>query len=71
MATILKHKKDGDYGTLEYSMFGGSVHFYTEDGMFGKTLGDRLDNILKDWDIVDMPEGYEIGEYGGLKKVVS
>ncbi|WP_440110025.1 hypothetical protein [Paenibacillus sp. QZ-Y1] len=69
MATILKHKKDDTYGTLEYSMFGGSVHFYGNDGIISKNLGGRLNKILEDWDIVDMPEGYEIGEYGGLKKI--
>ncbi|WP_342423086.1 hypothetical protein [Paenibacillus sp. FSL E2-0178] len=56
-------------GTLEYSMFGGSVHFYDEEsGAFGKTLGDRLENIYKGWEVVDLPNGYEIGEWGGVRK---
>lgn len=68
MKTILKHKEDGTLGTLEYSMFGGSVHFFDESGAFGKVLGNRLDAILSQWDIVDLPDGYEVGEYGGVIK---
>lgn len=50
-------------------MFGGSVHFYDEEsGAFGKTLGDRLENIYKGWEVVDLPNGYEIGEWGGVRK---
>ncbi|ASA22584.1 hypothetical protein [Paenibacillus donghaensis] len=67
---ILKHKKDGRFGTLEYSMFGGSVHWYDENNVFCKSLGDRKENILSRWDIIDeLPEGYEIGEWGGVKKI--
>lgn len=67
--TILQHKTTGQLGTLEYSMFGGSVHTIGEDGILQKTLGNRLDNILKEWDIVDLPVGYELGEYGGVRKM--
>ncbi|MFB5758903.1 hypothetical protein [Paenibacillus medicaginis] len=70
MPTILKNKETGQYGTLEYSLFGGSVHWYDEkSGALGKSLGDRLDNIFKHWDIVDLPSGYEVGPYGGVRKI--
>lgn len=68
MKAILRHKEDGTIGTLEYSMFGGSVHFITENGALGKTMGDRIDVILSQWDIIELPDGYEVGEYGGVKK---
>ncbi|MNK57578.1 hypothetical protein D3C87_766370 [compost metagenome] len=66
--TILQNKTTGQYGTLEFSMFGGSVHTY-EDEVLMKGSGDRLDNILNKWDIVQLPKGYEVGEYGGVKKI--
>ncbi|QWU14225.1 hypothetical protein SAMN04487895_101516 [Paenibacillus sophorae] len=66
--TILKNKKDGTYGTLEYSMFGGSVHWFDGE-ILGKSLGESIQNILGRWDIVPLPEGYEVGEYGGVKKI--
>ena len=69
MKTILKNKKDGTLGTLEYSLFGGSVHFYNDEtGFFGKTMGQRMNTILSEWEIIDLPKGYEVGEYGGVKK---
>ncbi|MNW68171.1 hypothetical protein D3C74_468800 [compost metagenome] len=51
-------------------MFGGSVHWIDEEtGLLTKEFGDRLDNILNEWDIVDLPPGYEVCENGGVKKV--
>lgn len=50
-------------------MFGGSVHWYDADGCFCKGLGQRLDNILSEWDIIDLPPNYEVGEYGGVRKI--
>ncbi|MET3209667.1 UNVERIFIED_CONTAM: hypothetical protein ABIC26_002614 [Paenibacillus sp. PvR008] len=67
LATAIKHKITGEYGTLEYSRFGGSVHWIDEKGVLSKGLGSRLDTIFKHWDIVDLPEGHEIGKYGGVK----
>jgi len=67
LKTILKHKNDGRLGTLEYSTFGGSVHTY-EDNVLCKSLGNRIDAIISEWDIVELPQGYEVGENGGVRE---
>lgn len=67
--TVVKNKKTGLYGTLEYSSFGYSVHTYeTYNGqiVLGKTLAMNENEILKHYDIVELPEGLCIGEYGGV-----
>lgn len=51
-------------------MFGGSIHYIDEeDGILGKGLGQRIEAIMDRWEVVDLPEGYEVGEWGGVRKI--
>lgn len=71
LGSVVIHKESGTYGTLEYSSFGYSIHTYGEyEGRltFGKTLALSESEVNQFYDIVDLPEGYEIGEYGGVLK---
>jgi hypothetical protein len=70
IGNILQHKEDGTYATVEYSTFGFSLHFWDEENqVVGKTLGRSANEILKYWEVVDMPEGYEKMVWGGLWKI--
>lgn len=62
--------KDGStYGIVNYSSFGFSIHFYDEENnRMGKTLGNLKHEVLQHWDVCDMPDGYEIAEYGLIRK---
>lgn len=68
---IVKHKTTKDlYGTVEYSSFGYSIHMWDEENnALGKTLGASAKELGEYWEVVDMPEGYEEHEYGGIRKV--
>ena len=62
---IVRNKTTGKYGTVHYSMFGCSIHTYNEEeNILAKTLGDRWENVEKDWEVCDMPEGYEWDKSG-------
>lgn len=66
---VVQNKIGKDYGTIEYSTFGFSIHMWNE-GMncFGKTLGMSERDVLHSWRKVDMPKGYVVHEYGGIVK---
>jgi hypothetical protein len=67
---IVRHRQKGTYGTVEYSTFGYSIHFWDEENqVLGKTLGSIFEDVDKYWEVVDMPEGYEVMEWGGLRKI--
>ena len=65
---VVRHRVDGTLGTVEYSTFGLSIHFWDE-GRLAKTLGDMFENINKYWEVIDLPDGYEVHEYGGVVHV--
>lgn len=69
---IVQNKETEVYGTVEFSTFGFSIHFWSEyDGqlILGKTLGTSSTDILKYWDKIDqLPLGYKIHPYGGVIK---
>lgn len=68
---IVKNHRTGRYGTLEASMFGGSVYWINEkSGELSKGLSQSIDAIMDRWEEVDLPEGYEIGKDGGIKKIL-
>ncbi|KAA9007239.1 hypothetical protein F4V43_01770 [Paenibacillus spiritus] len=70
MTTILKNKETGLYGTLEHSLFGGSIRWYDENtGAFCKSYGEKFDQILESWVIVPLPMGYQVGNWGGVVKI--
>jgi hypothetical protein len=64
---ILRDKTTCTYGTAEYSSFGISVHFWDEDRL-GKTLGYPSKEVEEHWEVIDLPKGYRVHEYGGLVK---
>jgi hypothetical protein len=65
---IVRGKFNKDiYGTVAFSSFGLSVHYYA-DNMLCKTLGRPVEYVAKFWEVVPMPEGYKIGLHGGLIK---
>lgn len=68
IGNIVQNKINKKYGTVEYSSFGFSIHMVTAHGL-SKTLGASEKEILEHWDIVDMPVGHKIGEYGGIVKM--
>lgn len=66
---IVQNKADKKrYGTVEYSSFGFSIHSVGPHGL-SKTLGVSEEELLKHWDIVEMPVGHKIGQYGGIVKM--
>jgi hypothetical protein len=66
---IVRNKENGTYGTVHYSSFGVSIHMWNEEfGGLAKTLGDSVSEYLKYWEVVEMPKGYELCKYGGLRK---
>jgi hypothetical protein len=70
IGNIVQHKENGTYATVEYSTFGFSLHFWDEENQaLGKTLGTSAEELLKHWEVVNMPEGYEEMEWGGLRKL--
>lgn len=74
LGSIVKHKNNGYFGTVEYSSFGYSIHTYFKDEKFGLVLGKTIamseSEVLERYDLIEkMPEGYEIGECGGLIKI--
>jgi hypothetical protein len=69
---IVRNRESGIYGTVEYSSFGYSIHSWVKyEGQFGlsKTLGAPASELLEYWEVVELPEGYEVADYGGLRKV--
>lgn len=58
------------YGTVEYSSFGFSIHFWTKDEegnrVLGKTLGDSERNLKNYWELAELPKGAHINENGGV-----
>jgi hypothetical protein len=67
---VVRHKVTGEYGTIHYSMFGVSIHTYDEENkILRKTIGDRIEEVNKYWEVVDMPEGYEKYPEGGIIKI--
>lgn len=66
---VVRHKQSGRYGTVEYSTFGASVHALDEKGRLLKGLGHPISDLEKSWEVVEMPEGYERGCQGGIKKI--
>jgi hypothetical protein len=69
---VVRNKTCGTYGSVEYSTFGYSIHFWNEEhNALGKTLGDSKESIEKYWEKVDIPKEYEIHEYGGIRKEVT
>jgi hypothetical protein len=70
IGNTVRHRQNGTYATVEYSTFGFSLHFWDEENQaLGKTLGRSANELLKYWEVVDMPEGYEVMEWGGLRKI--
>jgi hypothetical protein len=67
---VVRNRQSGVYATVEYSTFGISLHWWDEEHKaLGKTLGEPRSYWQKDWEVVDLPEGYEIMEYGGIIKI--
>lgn len=69
LGSIVKNKKTGIYGTVEYSSFGYSIHTYEDYAgkqCLCKTLALRADKVVEYYDFVELPNGYEVGEYGGV-----
>jgi len=48
------------------SIFRGSFHTY-EDGVFCKSLGNRIDAISSEWGIVTLPKDMLLENMGELK----
>lgn len=68
---VVRNKETGNYGTVEYSSFGYSIHSWVEyEGQpcLSKTLGAPASELLEFWEVVELPEGYKEHEYGGLTK---
>lgn len=66
---IVRHRETGTYGTVHYSSFGVSIHIWYEGKGLGKTQGHPAQELLEYWEVVDMPKGYELHPYGGLRKI--
>jgi hypothetical protein len=70
LGDIVRNKKTGKYGTVHYSTFGVSIHVWDEENKrLHKTVGAPVSEVSQYWEVVDLPEGYEVCEYGGLRKV--
>jgi hypothetical protein len=67
---VVKNKDgSGTYGTVEYSTFGFSIHFWDEEhNGLGKTLGQPIEEVKNHWEVTELPAGYKIHEYGGVVK---
>lgn len=68
---IVQHYESKKYGTVHYSSFGLSIHSFDEyEGrqVLCKSLGDKPSEVAKHWEVVKLPEGYVVHEYGGLIK---
>jgi hypothetical protein len=66
---VVRNKSSGQYGTVEYSTFGFSIHMWNEDhSALGKTLGDKPSEVKKYWEVAELPDGYEVLQYGGVRK---
>jgi hypothetical protein len=65
---IVKQKGENNYGLVEYSTFGISIHCLIEyEGNLGlsKTLVDKPSRYEQYWEVVDkLPKHWEIGPYG-------
>ena len=68
LGDVVKHYRTGIIGTVEYSRFGFSIHEIDENGILCKWLGDKKEEVMRDWEVIDIPLGYKIGCYGGLVK---
>jgi hypothetical protein len=57
---LVKHKRTGFFGIINYSTFGCSVHFYDEEtNTYGKTLGTIFEDVEKYWEVTDeLPDDY-------------
>lgn len=65
---IVQNRINKLYGTVHGSLFGFSIHSWGECG-FTKTLGLPEERLLEYWEQVEMPEGYELAEYGGIERI--
>ncbi|RXZ77940.1 hypothetical protein EBB07_28180 [Paenibacillaceae bacterium] len=69
--SVVKHKKSGKYGTVEFSSFGYSVHTYVDSNgqqTLEKTAAMKESELLLKYKLVKLPKGCVIGEYGGVIK---
>jgi hypothetical protein len=70
LGDIVQHRTTGEYGTVEYSTFGFSIHTwetYKGSPILAKSMGYPAKVIQKYWEVVDMPKGYEVHQFGGLR----
>lgn len=66
---VVRSKDGSTYGTINFSTFGYSVHFWNEEyHSFGKTLGQPESEVLKYWEVCELPEGYYIDDLGTVRK---
>lgn len=65
---IVQNKITKAYGTVQYSSFGFSIHSWNHMGWLAKTLGAPAEELAEYWEVVEMPKGYKIHEYGGIVK---
>jgi hypothetical protein len=65
LGDVVKHKRYGYYGTVEYSTFGFSIHTW-KDGYLTKSLGFDARYLSKHWEVIELPEGCRKHENGGI-----
>jgi len=67
---VVKHKENGELGTVHYSAFGFSIHTWDEERqILVKESGENPKVLQEHWEVVDLPKGYEKMSYGGVRKV--
>jgi hypothetical protein len=74
LGTIVQDKLSKNYGTVEYSSFGYSIHSWLYDEEYGEVLGKSLalseEEVMNQFNIIDkVPDGHVLNVHGGLKKV--
>lgn len=64
---VVKNKRTGAYGIVNYSSFGFSIHSWDE-GVRSKTVGCPASEISEYWEIVRrLPKGYKKDGWGVVK----
>lgn len=66
---IVRDKRTGKIGTLQFSMFGFSVHgLDIGEGIRYKTLGMTVSEANKNYEVIDLPDGYMVDDFGAVVK---